>query len=262
MNKLTKGAMFAVGVAMASHAAHAQIAANDIILGFNQQGVSTSDYTVDLGNANTAVGVGGTAVVDLSTAVNMSSFNSAFAAGPNGVGAGFAGGNNGVGTKDVFVTQLRTALGNPASQAGSATPANPSSASFISTAAASVNAVTPLGLNPSGNAGSWSSQVTPNTSQTTGTPFLNAISINPESTIAGSTIVEDLYQDTRSGSLGQSGWTYDGYFTLTFTGPSSETLTFTPASFVPVPEPATYGLIAGFGLLALSFRRQFLSKNA
>jgi hypothetical protein len=256
MKNLTKRAMFAMGVAMASHLAHAQIAPNDLILGFNQQGVSTTDYTVDLGNASSVVGVGGSQVVNLSLSINLSSFSAAFPSGPNGVAVGIAGGNNGVGTKDVFVTQLRT-VANPPSVAGSTTPANPSASSFISTAAASVNAVTPLGLNPSGNSGSWSGQVTANTSETTGTPFLNAISVNPSSTITSGSVEEDLYEDNRVGTTGQTGWAYEGYFTLTFNGSSSETLTFTP-----VPEPSTTGLIAGLGILAFALRRRFQSKNA
>jgi len=259
MKTSLKAALLAVGVAMASQAVHAQISANDLILGFNQAGVSSSDYIVDLGNASTAAGVGGSSVVDLSSAINMSSFNTAFAGGPNGVAVGIAGGNNGIGTKDVFATQLRNGLGTP-SVAGSATPANPSSATFISTAAAAVNAISPLGVTPSSGSTSWSTQVAPSPSGSGA--FVNDIGVNPESTITGSTIIEDLYQDNRSGSLGQTGWAYDGYFTLTFLSPSSESLTFTPASFVPVPEPATYGVLAGAGLLALCLRRQLGRQTA
>ncbi len=259
MNKITKAAVIAAGVALACGAAHAQIAPNDLILGFNQQEVSSSDYIVDLGNISTGVGVGGTQIVDLSSKISISAFNSAFSS-PNGVAAGFAGGNNGIGTKDVFVTQLRSGA-NPASVPGSVTPANPNTASAISTAAAAVNAITPLGVVGSGSGTTWSSQVAPNASDNTGTPFLAQLGINPNSVITGGTVVEDLYQDNRVGSLGQSGWTYDGFLTLTFSG-GAESLTFTPAGFVPVPEPATYGWLAGAGLLALSLRRQLGRKTA
>jgi hypothetical protein len=238
---------------LATQTAFAQIPANDLILGFNQQGVSSSDYTVDLGNAANILG----ASRDLSSSINMSLFNQAFSS-PNGVAAGIAGGNSGIGTKDVFVTQFRDlTVGNPVSLGGSATPTQPSSASFISTAAASVNSVSPLGVNPSGGTTSWSAQVAPNASDTTGTPFLNAISVNPMGVISSSSIVLDLWQDNRSGSTGQTGWFFDGFFTLTFTGPNSETLTFTP-----VPEPGTYGFVAGAGLLALCLRRQLVGKSA
>jgi len=49
--------------------------------------------------------------------------------------------------------------------------------------------------------------------------------------------------------------TLDGTFTLASNG----TLTF---DTVAVPEPATYSLIAGAGLLAVCFRNQFRRKNA
>jgi hypothetical protein len=44
----------------------------------------------------------------------------------------------------------------------------------------------------------------------------------------------------------------------TFSLDSTGTVTFT--AFTPVPEPATYGVLAGLGLLALSLRRQMTSK--
>jgi hypothetical protein len=63
---------------------------------------------------------------------------------------------------------------------------------------------------------------------------------------AGSTaIVSDLFEYT-SGSA-----TYVGDFTFE---PNGEVEFSTPSA---VPEPSTYGLLGGFGLLVLAFRRQF-----
>ncbi len=68
--------------------------------------------------------------------------------------------------------------------------------------------------------------------------------------------MEDLWRNTRPSATGAaSGWVYEGFFTLNFTSPTTETLTFTP-----VPEPSAYGLIAGAGLLVLCYRRQLRSQ--
>ena len=74
----------------------------------------------------------------------------------------------------------------------------------------------------------------------------------------------DLYHDNDSGTAGRN-YLYQGYFNLdigTASGNlSSADLTYDPA--VPVPEPASYGLLAGAGLLVLGLRRQFTSaRNA
>jgi hypothetical protein len=52
--------------------------------------------------------------------------------------------------------------------------------------------------------------------------------------------------------------TYEGYFTFQTDGE----VDFTTAAVVAVPEPATYGLLAGAGLLAVAKRRQFRSRSA
>jgi hypothetical protein len=49
--------------------------------------------------------------------------------------------------------------------------------------------------------------------------------------------------------------TYEGYFTFKSDGE----VDFTAAGLSAVPEPSTYGLIAGLGLLGLAFRRQLRS---
>ena len=101
------------------------------------------------------------------------------------------------------------------------------------------------------DANSWNTQIAP----TTGNPnnFLGLTGYNPNGIATSSVIVEDLYKGVNSG--GTVSMNYVGYFTFDNTG-ASPSFGFTPSAFVPVPEPATYGLMAGVGLLLLSLRRQ------
>ena len=59
-----------------------------------------------------------------------------------------------------------------------------------------------------------------------------------------------LYEDTRSSKP----FGYEGYFNLDIND-GTVSLTYDPVT--AVPEPGTYGLLAGAGLLLLGIRRQF-----
>jgi len=80
--------------------------------------------------------------------------------------------------------------------------------------------------------------------------------LNMLTTIFASTAQLDLFQDTR-GSAANGNYVYLGQLDLDLSG-ASPVLDFIPSGFVAsaVPEPGTYGVIAGAGLLALCFRRQ------
>jgi hypothetical protein len=73
-------------------------------------------------------------------------------------------------------------------------------------------------------------------------------------TLSSSSVVSDLYDYAELGSGTKA--TYEGYFTFNSDG----SLDFTTA-FAPVPEPKTYGLAAGAGLLIFSLRNRLKSKN-
>jgi hypothetical protein len=70
---------------------------------------------------------------------------------------------------------------------------------------------------------------------------------------ASKILVENLWEDILPSGSGAGTWTLVGTITLNFSG-ATPVITFDQAA---VPEPATYGALAGFGLLALSLRRQF-----
>ncbi len=89
MKTPTKTALLAAALAVASQAAYAQSSSDDLILGFNEQGVKTSDYIVDLGSASSILN-GAT----LTSAINMTTFNSIFGNSAAGVATGVVGGDN------------------------------------------------------------------------------------------------------------------------------------------------------------------------
>jgi hypothetical protein len=87
---------------------------------------------------------------------------------------------------------------------------------------------------------------------------------NPENTQTGSgSIFSDLFAINNKSS---GAATYLGFFTfqssgeVDFTTPGGVTTDLDPTAVVP--EPSTYGMIAGFGVLALALRRQIRSLAA
>src|SRR5258708_6176714 len=94
MKKLAKTAMTALAAALVSQGAQAAYNDDDLILGFNGNSGS-SDYIINLGNANSVVGVGGTSLVDLSADFNRSTFNSVWASFV-GTRVGVVGGQNSI----------------------------------------------------------------------------------------------------------------------------------------------------------------------
>jgi hypothetical protein len=243
MNKFIKTTMLATaGAALVTQVA--QAANNDLILGFTQAG-GTTDYIIDLGQA-TAVGVNGTSVIDISGYINQSTFTSAFGAG-NNVSASVVGGKNGS-TATLYVTATRSGAGNNA-MPNSTTPNPGLDATSLSTMGAQANS---LGITYTAGTGTTIGNGAAN-SFTVGilNNYASEGSIDPRTALTG-TIFEDLWFNHVTAGTAQ-GWVYEGYFTI---NEGTPTLTFTPAGFVPVPEPATYGVLAGAGLLALCLRRQ------
>jgi len=245
MNKLAKLAVVIAGLALVSQVANA--ANNDLILGFNGNG-SANDYVINLGNATSLFS--SSSVVDLSSDFNMTTFNSTFSS-VNGTKMGAGGGTSSL-NPVFFFTQLRGAAGDP-STALSLTP--PSITTTTASGAASqFNGISPFPaagtgqLMTSANAGSFTSQMT---------TLFNNTGLNPSFAIGSGVIYEDLWQATKTTGTSTT-WKYEGYLTFDTTG-ANALLTFTPTA---VPEPSTYGLFGGAGVLALAVRRQFRRKTA
>jgi len=264
MNKLRKIAVVAAVAALAVQGAFAGANNNNLVLSINNNdGGGNTEFTVNLGQISTF-----TPIPNYDLSGFMSTFNSQYAsAAASGLNVGVAGGQNGQGGlsgagNDVFTTTLRVG-GSSYTTAGTEsapTPATPSKAN-IGNAGGIAGGVVSFGSNLStGDANSFTTLFAkdPTTTGTAANSFTSFLGgDNPLQTMTGTSIVLDLWKDTVTSS-GTTGWAYQGDFTLDLSG-AQPSLVFDAA---PVPEPSTYGLFAGAGILALSLRRQFRSKNA
>jgi hypothetical protein len=268
MRKFIKTSMLAACcLALVAGSAQAQYNNNDLILGFENATFNgttftgPNDYIIDLGQPS-VVGVGGAPGVPLTlSGFNLSTFTGLYTSLSGGVNMGVVGGNGvGTTTRNVFLTQLRAALGDP-TMAGSMAPTPINSTSDAGAIGSVANMVNALPLSPGGSTtitpgsgNSWSQRVSPNQVLAPLPSFLSATGRDPMAGVStGTLIFEDLW---RGGTgTGSNPFTYLGFFTLD-TGVGS--LTFTPA----VPEPSTYGAFAGAGLLLLALRRQFSGTRA
>ena len=235
-------------------AAHAQINQNDLVLGFSSQFAGVSqDYLVDLGQipttANTSLtvsGFNGTAFGNI--------FNSALQ--NNAVNVGIIGGKD-ASSGDIFFSEVDNGTGT-ASTAGSVTPP-------VDTKSALQNgAGIPVGLtlgavNQSASTSFYYDVAqNPSAAGTAATSSFTGYVDNPLTTIGSSdSVVLDLWKD--SWTLGGvSSWTYDGDVTL---GVSGDTLTAV-YDVTPAPEPSTYVIFGGLGMVLLGLRHKWSGKRA
>jgi hypothetical protein len=249
MNNFSKVAVITAALALVAQGAKAG-SANDLILGLSDSG-ATMDYVIDLGQVSTFIGQA--SPVNLSGDLNASTFNSDFASTLSSLSAGVVGGTS-LSTGNSYMTTVRGGAG-AANVANSLTPPQTSAAAggTMSTSAAKSIGITAesitLGSVANTDPSSWSVGEIG--------AALTQASFNPNTTVTG-TIYEDLWQTKNSNVNTES---YLGYFTFNFSNPNSPIVTWTSAA-VAVPEPATYGFLAGAGLLVVALRRQFGQKAA
>lgn len=283
MKKLTKSALLAPGVALAAQTTHAT--GTDLVLGFTGNGAS-SDAVIDLGSA-AQVGINGSSVVDLidnrgasfsATGLSGSSFqsllSSVFSGGVNGAGMTLVGGQNGLATF-FYLSQNRGAAGSDPTVPLSSAPFAWSKSQQQSVGGYPAGVLNGAGITGQGGSAPVPLSV-PNPTPPPAT-VINTASFSyliggvnnggnsvasyqsvPGASVSGGKAYEDVWFDGVAGAA-LTGWTYKGYLTLDLSGDTQDLLTFTPA--VAVPEPATYGAIAGLGLLVVSIRRQLTGKT-
>jgi hypothetical protein len=254
MKNLSKAAVLSAMAVLAGQAAYAQIAADDLILGFNKSG--KSDYVIDLGAFSS---LSTTAVTHLGADASLTTFNTTFTS-LAGVNAAVVGGNNSTvtGVGDAYLDKVRVGAINGPLTAGTETALSPVSRNQIALAGSDVNSVN-AGVN-----GDFTSFIGTSTTDNGSGTFLQNLNAPLGTSLAdfsSGVLTLDIFKATRPAS-GNSGWAFDGTVSLDFTG-GSPIVDFTPAGFsAAVPEPSTYGMLAGGGLLALALRRQFRRVNA
>jgi len=256
MKRLVKSAAFVMSAALLSQAAaHAQAnlyaTPGDLILGF-VGGTASTDYIVDLGQPNLTPGS--------HTSLSNPNFTSAAlsAAGFSSV----SGANAGVVSSDLGAggnpyVYLSTAHGShPAVGTSSSGQIGAGSGIVSSLAMDSTLTATISTTDPQNTA--WSEIIARSpTVGGTAVPgnFAFQMGDNPMTTISGTTLVEDIWNSTTT----PGAYHLLGTLTVNFGG-ANPVATFDAVT--AVPEPSTYGLIAGAGLLLVSLRRQFSAKSA
>jgi len=256
MKKLYKAALLAAFSLGGVIAAQAQANPNDLLVGFTDTaGGVTNDYIVDLGQIpgteNTSLDVSG---FDDSTFTSI--FGSALSGGQ--VNVGIVAGESSPG-QDVIMSVLDNGTGTP-TVAGSSAPSTTPTGNNINLGASTVGALL-LGVQPQVSDASWYYNIAENpaTEGSAGNnSFAGYLNSNPMTTINGMTesLTLDLYEDVNNGRSGTTGWTYVGDVALDLNGGTLS------ATFDPVPEPSTYGLLSTGGLLLLAVRRLIGPKSA
>lgn len=263
-NLLSRTLLAAAGATLIAQAAQAgttTYTAGDLMLGFRQSaGPASQDLVLDIGNFSTYANASSPfAVSGLSSADVSAVFGSLNNVQWGVVGAlGFAGSGGqpgdtlwmGRGRADASTQSTPWTTGSASAQGtasakiqsigngykGQTSTAN-SSTAVIQTGSASTSYSTFIASKNNSGIGNLQDTFQGNVEQTTPSSFSSGFSY------------EDLYQMNPN----TGGAKFLGYFQL---GSDSS------LEFVPVPEPSTYGLVAGAGLLALCLRNQLRRKQA
>lgn len=241
-----------LAVASAAQAQYAPNAADNVYLGLNDAN-TLNDYVLRLPTANlwtTTASFGGS--LDTTVGSTQNTISSVFGSDANyanNVNIGLYGGPTSSASDFALETHNSTAL------AGS-DPAGdwPYNASLLSG--------TTLGVSSKGGSSSWDSLVEVSPTQAGTSLSLGSISGSSTGlfmdTAVGGQYSEQVYLASTTDGSTVAGVTDLGTLTVNL---SNDTWQFNGAA-VAVPEPSTYGLLAGAGLLLVGVRRQFTRKNA
>ncbi|MGC9944625.1 MAG: PEP-CTERM sorting domain-containing protein [Verrucomicrobiota bacterium] len=247
----------ALGLATASVAnAQTTPAAGDFLLGFNDAAGPTSaqnDYVIDLGSETQFTS---SATLNLSSDFSVSTFNSAFgtdadALSGNGgntslsdVAVGAVGGNGTLPNKQFYQT---LGIGSAVGSSSIGTAINLAGPAYGEYSSATANGFSYLVATSPGSAGTDPSD------------SIASVSLNPLSYLTSGIVTEGVYEAQTVVSGRTTTYSSAEVGTLTI---NLNTDSITYAGISAVPEPSTYGLLAGFGLLVVAVRRQMVRKNA
>jgi PKD repeat protein len=235
--QLSFGVLLAASATLQCHAFSNNFTTNDLYLGFTESG-APDDYILDLGQPS-AVGAGGTQVKDLSSQFSLSTFNSVFSGGPDGVVMAVIGANNTFNHGDVYGTQLRTAnFGIPSLPGSSINESNLPSADLTAAAGTLGTIMVNTGKLPSAGGSKLDASLSYTAVVESSSPsqFYAKSGVMAWSTIgASSNIVMDLWLVPASSPTN----VYLGYFTFDLSTGTPK-FTFTPSG------AAATGPVAGF----------------
>ncbi len=256
MKNLYKAALLAALGLAGVTAAQAQ---SDMLLGFNDAGANSgaagyqNDYVIDLGAIS-----GFTATSTFSGSINQTTFDNAFSSDGsylNDVAVGVVAENNGVSPKQLYVSATSTPnhiattqLNNSIASASAITVGSYTTASGISSQLGWSYAV---GVAP-GTPNTFNGNATGN-----GNEIMGAVP-GVETSLSSGDAAFNLYEATSSGST--HSFTEIGTFTVDANN-GVDTISYEGVD-AAVPEPATYGIFGGMGVLLLGLRRQLTGKLA
>jgi hypothetical protein len=225
MKKQTKATLIALAIAGATAASQAASYNNDLIIGFSS--TTGNDVLYDLGSFGS---------LNSGETWNLSSLLSGY--NLSTVNWGVVGNSSGTTTSRILYTTFGSTPANAgASRGNSINNSDISMYGNFATAGAGQSASV-----DSTTDNSWNRQTI---NPTLLTQYQNAWE-NPNQVGAGSISFWSVQANNTEGAL-------DGTFSLDNSG---------VVTFTAVPEPSTYGLFAGAGLLAVCLRNQFRRKQA